>query len=153
METLPTPQRPVTVRVFVRLFSSTPRGARSARHLARHVLHDWGIPYRSHASEAAELIVSELAANAATHGRVAGRDFELRLRHSPGRDGTRGVLRIEVSDTRGERRPPGPVRLVPPPSDAEGGRGLVLVDALADRWAVLDRNPGKTVRAELDVAR
>ncbi|MFF0478177.1 hypothetical protein [Streptomyces sp. NPDC004284] len=36
----------------------------------------------------------------------------------------------------------------------EGGRGLLLVEALASRWEVLDRVPvGKTVRAELDLAR
>jgi hypothetical protein len=35
----------------------------------------------------------------------------------------------------------------------EGGRGLLLVEALADRWEVPDREPppGKTVRAEVDV--
>ncbi|MFJ2715491.1 hypothetical protein [Streptomyces sp. NPDC087437] len=39
----------------------------------------------------------------------------------------------------------------------EAGRGLFLVDTLADRWEVLDRVspvlalPGKTVRAELDL--
>ncbi|MFF9347731.1 ATP-binding protein [Streptomyces sp. NPDC014734] len=152
MEAITTPQSPVTVRVFVQRFSSTPRGARLARHLALHVLHDWGIPYRSDASETAELIVAELAANAATHGRVPGRDFELRLGHTPAEGNERGVLRIEVSDTRGERRPPQPRELVAPSPGSDGGYGLVLVDALADRWAVLDRvPPGKTVRVELDL--
>ncbi|MGX1116852.1 hypothetical protein RKD37_002215 [Streptomyces ambofaciens] len=38
------------------------------------------------------------------------------------------------------------------PPEAEHGRGLLLVDALADRWGVFDRVPvGKTVRAELDL--
>jgi len=139
--------------VFAQRFSSTPRGARLARHLALHVLHDWGIPYRSDASEAAALIVAELATNAVTHGRVPGRDFELRLIHFSGAPEAPGVLRIEVMDTRGERRPPEPGGLTVPPLGAEGGRGLVLVEALADRWAVLERMPapGKTVRAELDL--
>ncbi|MFJ1549662.1 ATP-binding protein [Streptomyces sp. NPDC088246] len=152
MEALSTPQPPVTVRVFGQRFSSTPRGARLARHLALHVLHDRGIPYRSDASETAALIIAELAANAATHGRVPGRDFDLRLTHAPGDTQVLGVLRIEVSDTRGERRPPGPGELVPPPPGSGSGHGLILVEALADRWAVLDRvPPGKTVRAELDL--
>ncbi|MER5363499.1 ATP-binding protein [Streptomyces sp. NPDC002785] len=152
MEALSTPQPPVTVSVFAQRFSSTPRGARLARHLALHVLHDWGIPYRSDASEEAALIVAELATNATTHGRVPGRDFELRLTHAPGDTDALGVLRIEVSDTRGERRPPGPGELVPPPPGSDCGHGLILVEALADRWAVLDRvAPGKTVRAELDL--
>ncbi|MFE6665303.1 ATP-binding protein [Streptomyces sp. NPDC057697] len=153
MEAIATPQSPVTVRVFVQRFSSTPRGARLARHLALNVLHDWGIPYRSDASESAELIIAELAANAVTHGRVPGRDFELRLSHTPVTRRARGTLRIEVSDTLGERRPPGPGRLVAPPPGADGGRGLVLVDAVADRWVVVDREiPGKTVRVELDMS-
>ncbi|MFF6945964.1 hypothetical protein [Streptomyces lavendulae] len=37
-------------------------------------------------------------------------------------------------------------------SDADGGRGLFLVEAIADRWAVAARGgPGKQVRAELSV--
>ncbi|GGR46319.1 ATP-binding protein [Streptomyces roseolus] len=137
-------KRPVTVRMFAQRFSSTPRGARLARRLALHQLHQWGVPYDSELSETAGLIAAELAANAVTHGRVPGRDCELGLLYAPGLH-----LRIDVSDTRGECRPapaasPGPLD--------EGGRGLLLVGALATRWEVLDRVPvGKTVRAELDL--
>ncbi|AXK36000.1 ATP-binding protein [Streptomyces armeniacus] len=141
----PAPHRPVTVRVFTQRFSSTPRGARLARHLALNQLSAWGVPYGSGASDAAALVVAELAANAATHGRVPGRDFEVRLSLDA------YALRIDVSDARGERRPDGAVT---PVDGAEGGRGLLLVEALADRWCVLDRVPvGKTVRAELDLSR
>lgn len=42
-------------------------------------LDDWGIPYGTDPSDGAAAIVAELAANAVTHGRVPGRDFELRL--------------------------------------------------------------------------
>jgi len=102
----------------------------------------------TYASDTAAVIVAELAANAVPHGRVPGRDFELRLSLVP------GSVRIEVTDTRGERRPPGPGGVRPPESLDESGRGLVLVEALADRWEVLDREPpGKTVRAEVDVRR
>ncbi|MFC7966903.1 ATP-binding protein [Streptomyces cinereoruber] len=134
---------PVTVRVFAQRFSSTPRGARLARRLAVLQLDRWGVPYDSETSETAALLVAELAANAVTHGRVPGRDCELTLSYAPGQ-----VLRIGVSDTRGERRP------APAEQGSldEGGRGLLLVEALASRWAVLDRVPvGKTVRAELDL--
>ncbi|MFC9734582.1 ATP-binding protein [Streptomyces roseolus] len=137
-------KRPVTVCMFAQRFSSTPRGARLARRLALHQLHQWGVPYDSELSETAGLIAAELAANAVTHGRVPGRDCELGLLYAPGL-----YLRIDVSDTRGECRPapaasPGPLD--------EGGRGLLLVGALATRWEVLDRVPvGKTVRAELDL--
>ncbi|MFJ8868936.1 ATP-binding protein [Streptomyces sp. NPDC102473] len=133
--------------VFVQRFSSTPRGARLARRLVLHQLDTWGVPHRSEASDTAALLVAELAANAVTHGCVPGRDFEVTVE-------IRGrTLRIAVSDTRGERRPPAPGEPHPPmPPLAEGGRGLLLVEALADRWGVLDRAPvGKTIVAELDL--
>ncbi|MEU1277439.1 hypothetical protein [Streptomyces sp. NPDC005805] len=39
-----------------------------------------------------------------------------------------------------------------PEPDSEGGRGLQLVAALAQRWAVGERcGPGKAVRAEVHV--
>lgn len=144
----PAPQAPVTVRVFTQRISSTPRGARLARHLALHRLNAWGIPYGSDASDIAALLVAELAANAVTHGRVPGRDFEVQLSLDA------RTLRIDVSDPRGEGRPHAPGAITAPAAGADGGRGLLLVEALADRWAVLDRLPvGKTVRAELDLRR
>jgi anti-sigma regulatory factor (Ser/Thr protein kinase) len=139
------PQRPVTVCVFRQCFSATRLGARLARHLALHRLDAWGIPHGTRLSDSAGLIVAELGANAVTHGRVPGRDFEVCLSLFP------GTLRIEVSDTRTEKRPPAAGAVALPPPESEAGRGLFLVAALADRWAVLDRRPvGKTVRAELD---
>ncbi|MFB8381375.1 ATP-binding protein [Streptomyces rubiginosohelvolus] len=151
MEAPTTTQPPVTVRVFNRQFVSEPRGARLARRVGLHKLHTWGIPYLGDASESAALIIGELTANAVTHGRVVGRNFELRLSHMPGDPETPGLLRIEVSDTRGERRPPCPGEITAPADGSDSGRGLLIVEALADRWAVLDRSPGKTVRAELDL--
>lgn len=148
MTALPTAQRPLTVHAFVQRFSSTPLGARLARHLALTQLHTWGIPHGSEPSDRAAAVVAELAANAVTHGRVAGRDFELRLSLPT------GSLRIEVTDTRAERHLPGPGAVRPPRPLDEGGRGLTLVEALADRWQVLDRDPpGKTVLAEIDLPR
>ncbi|MFB9461721.1 ATP-binding protein [Streptomyces cinereospinus] len=138
------PHRPITVRMFSQRLSSTPRGARLARHLAEHQLALWGIPYDSDTSEAVAVVVAELAANAVTHGRVPGRDFELRLSLVP------HGIRIEVADTRSAPRPPGPGDVRHPHPLAESGRGLVLVSALADRWEVVDRAPGKTVRADID---
>ncbi|MGW7428814.1 ATP-binding protein [Streptomyces sp. NPDC054861] len=142
-----TREEPVTVRVFTQRFSSTPRGARLARHLALHQLDRWGVPHGTTASDTAALLVAELAANAVTHGRVPGRDFELTLAYTAGR-----LLRVDVSDTRTERRPPEPGGLGGPVPLGESGRGLVIVEALASRWEVLERVPvGKTVRAELDL--
>ncbi|WP_217165420.1 ATP-binding protein [Streptomyces sp. AC512_CC834] len=141
-----TPRLPVTARVFVQRFSSTPRGARLARHLVVHRLDTWGVPYGSAVSDTAALLVAELGANAVTHGRVPGRDIEVLLRLDA------YTLRIDVSDSRGERRPTGTEGTVTAAPEAEQGRGLLIVDALADRWGVFDRVPvGKTVRAELDL--
>lgn len=115
--------------------SPTPRGARLARVLTEQQLRTWGLPL-----ETATQIVAELAANAATHGRVPGRDFQLLL-YVVG-----GTLRIEVTDTRGDRLP----RLTSPADEGESGRGLLLVAALADRWGVTQgRHPRKTVWAEV----
>ncbi|MCP9992070.1 ATP-binding protein [Streptomyces albogriseolus] len=124
-----------TVRNFSVLLAATPRSARLARLLTDAHLRDWGYD-----SEAARHVVAELATNAATHGRVPGRDFRLAF-YVVGH-----TLRIEVTDTRGERLPDPQ----PPSPDAESGRGLLLVEALADRWGVSeDRFPRKTVWAEL----
>lgn len=126
------------IRNFSVLLSPTPRGARLGRLLATEQLRTWGLP-----RDRAAHIVAELAANTATHGRVPGRDFRLTLYV------VADTLRIEVTDTRGDRLPY--ARHSAP--DAESGRGLVLVDALADRWGwAPGPPPRKTVWAELDLA-
>ncbi|MDI3419414.1 ATP-binding protein [Streptomyces luteolus] len=119
---------------FEQRFSATPRGARLARRLAACQLEEWGFPHGGETSDAVASIVAELAANAVTHGRVPGRDFALTLAR-------RGeLLRIEVADARGERRPE--------VASAEG-HGLRIVAALADSWGVGEREIGKIVWAEV----
>ncbi|GAB3949842.1 ATP-binding protein [Streptomyces sparsus] len=136
----PTPQIRATVRTFAQQLSSTRRGARLARLLAVERLAAWEVSPQ--VIERAEHVVAELAANAALHGRVQGRDFLLALTL----DEAAGNLRVAVSDTRGERRPAMPRESGP---EDESGRGLLLVDALADRWGTDPRPPsGKTVWAE-----
>ncbi len=97
--------------------------------LAAHRLHVWGVPYdRPHR-------------DAVLHTRVQGRDVEVRL----ARDAN-GTVRVEVSDADPSR--PEPVTAAP---EAERGRGLLLVDAVASRWGVARRTGlGKTVRVDLD---
>ncbi|MCX5037899.1 MULTISPECIES: ATP-binding protein [Streptomyces] len=132
---------------FRQQFSSTRRGARLARLLAVQQLVDWGWGRGTEYLDAAELVVGELAANAATHGRAPGRDFLLTMTLTPAPEDGSGALRIKVADSRGERLP-APVPSVCP--DSVQGRGLVLVDALALRWGTAPRFPsGKTVWAEL----
>ncbi|NEB00126.1 ATP-binding protein [Streptomyces sp. SID13726] len=124
--------------------SATPRGARLARRLTAAQLAEWGHHHDSEANDTAQHLVGELAANAVTHGRVPGRDFELRLLLLPG-----NTLRIEVSDPRGDRR----LRFVTGnDDDGEHGRGLVLVTLLADTWGVTERDVGKTVWAEIGLS-
>ncbi|WP_329022171.1 ATP-binding protein [Streptomyces sp. NBC_00690] len=131
---------------FSVVLSPTPRGARLARRLVTERLDSWGLS--DQVAENAAHIVAELAANAVTHGRVAGRDFLLGL-HTTG--GDRPALRIEVTDTH-TGRIPGTSPLAPEP-ESESGRGLLLVEAFADRWGVkLGPVPRKTVWAELNLA-
>ncbi|WP_155060271.1 ATP-binding protein [Streptomyces blattellae] len=140
----PTPTRHFTIRL-----SSTPRGARLARRLAAGQLDSWGWPYDTEANRTATLLVAELAANAVLHGRVRGRDFRLRLTLYP--EGA--TLRIEVSDARPDRRPPAPGTLPSGCAEAESGRGLVLVEALAGYWGTTCGDPyTKTVWCEVALA-
>ncbi|MGY5011485.1 ATP-binding protein [Streptomyces sp. 900105755] len=136
----PRTQSPTPARTFTQRFSATRRGARLARLLAAHQLTEWGHPHGTEAHDTVVLVVAELAANAVLHGRVPGRDFALSLSCDAGR----GIVRIEVTDTHSAM----PARKAPG-TDEDGGRGLVLVDALAADWGVRDRlGPGKTVWAE-----
>ncbi|WP_159327524.1 ATP-binding protein [Streptomyces tendae] len=139
-----TPQVAPAVLTFAQLFSSTRRGARLARLLTVEQLHSW--PVSHCVTERAEQIVAELSANAALHGRVDSRLFRLTL----ALDTTAGLLRIAVTDARGECLPLPPADDVTS-LDAESGRGLLLVTVLADRWGVEPYPPGgKTVWAECD---
>ncbi|MGW5774980.1 ATP-binding protein [Streptomyces sp. NPDC003863] len=123
---------------FTLRLSATRRGARLARLLAVQQLHDWGLT--GPAADAAELVVAELANNAALHGRVAGRDFEVRMELDDDH------VRVELSDARGERQP------APAREPDEGGYGLLLVAALATAWGVKGRSVGKTVWATVPLS-
>lgn len=69
-----------------------------------------------------ELLVSELLTNAVVHGR--GEEIRFSLAHSDG-----GDILIEVDD-----HSPAHIGVGSPAPEDEGGRGLVLVDALARVW-------------------
>lgn len=132
-----------TVRSFSQRLPCTRHGASRARRLATGQLATWQMP--PGIVERAEQIVAELAANAALHGRVRGRGFRLTLTF----DAVTGVLRVALIDARGERLP---VRSTDceAAQDAESGRGLFLVTALADRWGTEPYPPsGKAVWADL----
>jgi two-component sensor histidine kinase len=87
------------------------------------------------AAEAAELVLTELASNAPTHGAPAGA-AHLQLTH--------GQLRIAVTD----HNPAPPSRSDEPSSAGEpGGRGLDLVERVATAWGATPTPTGKTVWA------
>ncbi|MGX1365836.1 anti-sigma regulatory factor (Ser/Thr protein kinase) [Streptomyces canus] len=131
------PTRQLTLRL-----SGTRRGARLARRLAVQQFTEWTrLPYDSDPARAVALVTAELASNAVRHGSLPGRDFQLTLHL------LRDRFRVEVTDTRPERLPP-PV--TPPPTDETSGRGLLLVEAYADRWGHTVRDAyTKTVWAEV----
>lgn len=97
-------------------------------------LSEWG-DYRL--VEAAALLVSELVTNAVIHARS---EVDLVI----GRQGSRAVLRVEVSDQSAE-----PPNLGSFDLDTLSGRGLALVEALADRWGVETHSAGKRIWFEL----
>ncbi len=86
---------------------------------------------------AGELVVTELLTNAVLHG---GAPVRLAFVTEPGSD----RVRVEVGD--GSRVLP--VRPLPS-TDGMTGRGLALVDALAESWGVEPAPDGKVVWAEL----
>ena len=141
-------QTPAPARHFRVQLSSTRRGARLARLLVEQQLEEWGLARTVPTTRAVVAITAELAANAVTHGRTPGRDFEVRLSL------TGAHIRVEVSDTRPDRMPPLPddaTPAAPPvPETATSGRGLLLVGAFATRWGC-ERRGGfvKTLWAEV----
>ncbi|WP_030899070.1 ATP-binding protein [Streptomyces sp. NRRL F-5126] len=125
---------------FSRPFPTTRRGAHAVRHAADRWLADQlpsTVCDRDDLLAVAAVLVGELTANAAVHGRVRGRRARLDVLLGP------AELRIEVSDCRGDRLP------TTRPEGGEGGesgRGLLLVEALAGEWGVRPYPPsGKTV--------
>ncbi len=112
--------------------SSSPRSARAAREFVTRTLRAWDAGALEHTTT---LLVSELVANAVRH---AASTVELQL--------TAGAraLTVAVSDASPELPSTRGADL-----DAEHGRGMLLVDQMADRWGA-DRHPnGKRVWFEL----
>ncbi|MEU6315667.1 ATP-binding protein [Streptomyces sp. NPDC047014] len=97
---------------------------------------------RSDAAEAAELLITEIVTNALVH---TDRGAEV----SASLTATR--LRVEVRDYAARRPRP----YVPTADDGTHGRGLILVQALADDWGVdaLALGSGKVVWFEIDAGR
>lgn len=102
--------------ILSRILAGQPSSVRRARHAV------YGFLGQHARADDAALIVSELATNAVRHSASQDSTYELRLEVKPGR------LRIEVVD-RGAL--PQAVVVGEP---GESGRGLEIVEALADDW-------------------
>jgi anti-sigma regulatory factor (Ser/Thr protein kinase) len=105
-----------------------------ARHLVGNSLDRWGV---SDADGVAALLVSELVTNALRYGE---QPMRLVARCAD------GGVRVEVHDG----RPGEPPRVRHPLPEATGGRGMLLVEALAARWGWSEFGGSKQVWFELD---
>ncbi|WP_078957037.1 SpoIIE family protein phosphatase [Streptomyces iranensis] len=111
------------------------------RHVLRDLLHDWDLDVLT---DGLELMASEVVTNALIH---AHSEVDVRFREYPDR------LRVEVRDS--DPHPPVPVAFVGPDEpgnqEAESGRGLLIVDALASAWGSSPAGRGKTTWFELEI--
>ncbi|MEU9361503.1 SpoIIE family protein phosphatase [Streptomyces sp. NPDC048301] len=123
-------------RSAMSIAQAEPEQVAAARRQLRELLHDWA---DSEQVDSAELMVSEMATNVLVHTDGDA----LLVAEVTGEAGERR-LRVEVADTSDElphKRRPGEM--------ASSGRGLVLMEMLADTWGVDPRGEGKSIWFEL----
>ncbi|MFF3243042.1 SpoIIE family protein phosphatase [Streptomyces sp. NPDC002870] len=123
-------------RTAMNVAQAEPELIAAARQQVRELLHDWT---NSEQIDSAVLLVSEMVTNVLVHtdgtallvAEVASGDAARRLR-------------VEVADT-GDELP----HKLRPGEMASSGRGLLLMEMLADAWGVDPRGEGKSVWFEL----
>ncbi len=131
----PAASRPTGHPAYSQTLPREPRSAAVARRLVRTALAVWGL---EPLTEDATLVITELVSNAVDHGRLPS------IRVIVSRPST-NVIRLGVVDRS---------KTVPTPrtdvtADQPRGRGLLLVDALTERWGTELYRWGKQVWAEL----
>ncbi|MEU5000235.1 SpoIIE family protein phosphatase [Streptomyces sp. NPDC021622] len=123
-------------RTVLTVAQAEPERIAGARQHVRELLHDWADPDQV---DSAVLMVSEMVTNVLVHTDGDA----LLVAEVIGEPGTRR-LRAEVSDSSDDlphKRHPGEL--------ASSGRGLVLMELLADAWGVDPRGDGKSIWFEL----
>jgi len=108
-----------------------------ARRYVSGLATAWAIP-RAQARDLVQ-IVSELAANAVDH--AAGPRMTVTAALVP------GIVTVSVTDG----GPARPLRAGTPAADDERGRGLAIVESLADRWGYMILGPGTRVWARVAI--
>ncbi|QFR02780.1 SpoIIE family protein phosphatase [Streptomyces phaeolivaceus] len=128
--------RPPVRRTALTIAQAEPERIAGARQQVRELLHDWNCDDQV---DSAVLLVSETLTNVLVHTDADA----LLVAEMTGESGRRR-MRVEVtdaSDALPHKRHPGEL--------ASSGRGLVLMDMLADAWGVDPRGDGKSIWFEL----
>ncbi|MGQ4416997.1 SpoIIE family protein phosphatase [Streptomyces sp. SAS_269] len=128
--------RPRLRRTLLPVAQDEPERIAEARQHLRELLHDW---LSAEQVDSAVLLVSEMVTNVLVHTDADA----LLLAEVAGEPGGRR-LRVEVTDSGDDlphRRRPGEL--------ASSGRGLMLIELLADLWGVNPRGKGKSIWFEL----
>ncbi|MFG2722419.1 SpoIIE family protein phosphatase [Streptomyces sp. NPDC048416] len=123
-------------RTALTVAQAEPQQIAGARKQLRELLHDWADDEQV---DSAVLMISEMITNVLVHTDGDA----LLVAEARGPLGTRR-LRVEVADASDElphRRRPGEM--------ASSGRGLILMEMLADAWGVDPRGDGKSIWFEL----
>ncbi|MFR9798120.1 SpoIIE family protein phosphatase [Streptomyces sp. MS06] len=132
----PAAARPPVRRTMLTVAQTEPECVSVGRRHLRALLHDWPCPDQV---DSAELLVSEMLTNVLVHTDSDA----LLVAEIVGDPGAR-MMRVEVGDAGDDlphKRRPGEL--------ASSGRGLVLIELLADSWGVAPRGEGKSIWFEL----
>ncbi|MFI9580695.1 SpoIIE family protein phosphatase [Streptomyces sp. NPDC052236] len=133
------PTREAPRRTAISVAQAEPERVASTRQQVRELLHDWTDEEKVYS---AVLLVSEMVTNVLVH---TDGDALLVAEVSQVKDeAVRHRLRVEVTDASDElphTRRPGEM--------ASSGRGLMLMEILADAWGVDPRGQGKSIWFEL----
>src|SRR5215470_14912715 len=128
-----TAMRPVQAPLL-RVLPGTPESASAARSMTRQLLGE-GHP----AAETVQLVVSELVTNAIVHSNSGGPGGTVTVALCPGPGG----ILVQVRDDGGASEPHLSGVATESGNCADHGYGLLLVDALADRWGTIASPDGR----------